>query len=73
MRAACAGELVDAQTFDLLAARHVPLKRQDALACVAAAARWNAAAPRTAAPPDTCFIRRLKDQRARGVAVTAFG
>lgn len=73
MRSACAGELVDGATFDALAARHVPLKRQDALACVTAAVSWNAPARRTAPPPDTCFIRRLQDQRARGAAVTAFG
>lgn len=60
MEAACLAEgLADAGTFHRLEAMHVPLKRQDALACLAAAQSWNAAPVLPEPPPDTCFIRKL--------------
>ena len=60
MEAACLAEgLTDAETFCCLEAMHVPLKRQDALACLTAAQSWNEAPALPDPPPDTCFIRKL--------------
>ena len=60
MEEACvAGRLVDRATFRRIAAIHVPLKRQDALACLAAA---RAPAPLHRVPerpPATCFMKAL--------------
>lgn len=64
---ACLAEgLLDVETFRRLEAMHVPLKRQDALKCLAAARSWSQPAPSCPPPPDTCFIRKLADEvRAR--------
>jgi hypothetical protein len=60
MEAACLADgLVDVGTFRRLEAMHVPLKRQDALACLAAAQAWKAAPILPEPPPETCFIRKL--------------
>jgi len=60
MAAACLAEgLNDDETFRRLEAMHVPLKRQDALECLAAAQSWKGAPARPPPPPDTCFIRKL--------------
>ena len=60
MEQACVGAgLIDPDRFRRLAARHVPLKRQDALACLAAAQAWTAPAPPCPPPPRTIFFERL--------------
>ena len=61
--------LVDAATLRHLAAMHVPLKRRDALACIAAA--MERAAPRHVPepPPTTCFLRRLAADRGIALAL----
>ena len=61
MEARCLGEgLVDAATFRRLRELHVPLKRIDALACLAAARRSHAP-HRAVPPPYTCFIQELAE------------
>ena len=60
MEAACLAEgLVDAGTFHRIQAMHVPLKRQDAFACLAAAQSWSTAVSLPEPPPQTCFITKL--------------
>ena len=51
--------LVDAGMFRRLQAMHVPLKRQDALECLAVARDWRKPAHPCLPPPDTSFIRKL--------------
>ena len=54
--------VIDAPAFDRLRAMHVPLKRQDALECLAVALAWTERARPCAPPPDTAFIRRLAEE-----------
>ena len=59
----------DAATAEAVANAHVPLKRQDALACIDVAVRRCAEAPSPTppappAPPLTSFLRRLLVERA---------
>lgn len=71
MRRVCVGDdLATEPVFRRLEALHVPLKRQDALACLTAAEAWDRPPPRVQPPPDTCFLRKLSDNvRARGARV----
>lgn len=63
MEKACLAEgLLDAPAFRRLQAMHVPLKRDDALACLAAARAWTEPARPCPAPPETVFIRRLAEE-----------
>lgn len=55
-------EVTDAETFPRIRALHVPLKRLDAIACLAAARREPHQRPPTVRPPLTCFIRELVDE-----------
>jgi hypothetical protein len=70
MQKACIAErLVDGATFDRIAAMHVPLKRQDAMACLAVARDWSKPPRLCPPPPSTIFIRRLAEEvTARGPA-----
>ena len=62
--AACLAEgLLDAGTFRRLAAMHVPLKRQDALLCLAPRSPGPSRPGPAPPPPDTCFIRKLAEER----------
>ena len=61
-RTCLAERLLDLATFRRLAAMHVPLKRQDALECLAAAEGWSQPPRPCPPPPDTCFIRRLAQE-----------
>ena len=67
MRRVCVDEgLAGEPVFHRLEALHVPLKRRDALACLAVAEAWDGPPPRVAPPPNTCFLRKLgEDVRAR--------
>lgn len=51
-----ASKVIDEPTFRLVQALHVPLKRQDALACLDAARTMPAPAPVVLSIPYTCFI-----------------
>ena len=63
MEKACLAErLLDGPAFRRLRAMHVPLKRDDALACLAAARAWTVPARPCPAPPETVFIRRLAEE-----------
>lgn len=63
MAAACLAEnLMDSGTFNRFKALHVQLKREDALACLAAARTEAAPQLVSPVPPDTCFIRALAAQ-----------
>jgi hypothetical protein len=56
----CVGAgLIDAECFRRLEAMHVPLKREDALSCLAAALSWISSSPPCPAPPRTIFLERL--------------
>jgi hypothetical protein len=60
MADACARDgIADAATVRRLAGLHVPLKRLDALACLAAARTDASAKDEMAPPPATCFLRAL--------------
>ena len=62
MEKAClSARLVDRPIFRRLREMHVQLKRDDALACLAAA-RGPAAPARAPEPPRTCFMRELASQ-----------
>jgi len=62
--AAVAAKLTDAPTMRRLERLHVPVKRCDALACLAAAARaGDGPRVRPAPPPQTCFIDTLVEER----------
>ena len=65
MERICVGRgLLSPQQFTLVKSLHVPLKRVDALQCLAAALRSRPDARRPAEPPRTCFIRELARERA---------
>ena len=67
LAAAFVGEgLADCAAVEKLEAMHVPLKRRDALACLAAALDWSQPARPCPPPPDTVFIRRLAEESRRG-------
>jgi hypothetical protein len=75
MERACLAEgQIDALAFRRLRAMHVPVKRRDALACLAAARAWTEPARPCPAPPETVFIARLAEEaggsasRVQGVA-----
>ena len=51
--------LGDQALFDRLAALHVPLKRRDALDCLAAVRWWDKPVERPEPPPSTCFLETL--------------
>ena len=69
MEKACLAEgLVDVPAFRRLQAMHVPLKRHDALACLAAARAWSEPARPCPAPPETVFIRRLAEEAGRSAS-----
>ena len=59
IRAAAAARLAPPTTLAQLEEMHVPLKRQDALACLAEARRHFAAPAPCPPPPLTCFVREL--------------
>jgi hypothetical protein len=60
MALACSADgLLDADTCRRLAALHVPLKRRDALACLAQALRQTEFPPTPVEPPRTCFLEAL--------------
>jgi hypothetical protein len=62
MESTCvAAGYVDAAAFKAIRALHVPLKRHDAIACLAAA-REDRGEPSLPSPPETCFIRRLIEE-----------
>jgi hypothetical protein len=64
MARACArAGLVGETDFARIEALHVPVKQQDARACLEAAAAAGPATGRAAPPPETCFIRRLAEER----------
>jgi hypothetical protein len=56
-----------------LQAMHVPLKRQDAVDCLAAALAWSQPARPCPPPPDTIFIRRLAEEARRTGSALARG
>ena len=65
MERACLAEgLVDVSVFRRVQERHVQLKREDAVACLAAAQATDIAACQSEPPPQTCFIRALAPQLA---------
>lgn len=59
IRAAQQARLADLSTMERLERMHVPLKRQDALACLSAALKPVEAISRCPPPPVTCFVREL--------------
>lgn len=64
MERACLEEgLIEPSVFRSLQKMHVPLKRHDALACLALAVAAEAPGERPQPPPLTCFIRALSVQR----------
>lgn len=57
--AGAAEKLADPNTLAMLEKMHVPLKRQDALACLAEALKPRSAQKRLPDPPLTCFMQEL--------------
>ena len=72
MRRICvAEELADEALFRRLESLHVPLKRQDALDCLAVAEAWDGPTPAVEPPPNTCFLQKLTAEvRARAAPVS---
>ena len=72
-RSFVADGLVGPETAGRLQGMHVPLKRQDARACLAAALAWSRPARPCRPPPDTIFIRRLAEEmRPGGSALSGY-
>lgn len=63
MARVCGDEgLLGGEDFRRLEAMHVPLKRRDALQCLAVARAWSAPPQPCEPPPETAFLRKLAHQ-----------
>jgi hypothetical protein len=62
--------IANPETMRRIETMHVPLKRQDALACLAAARAAGPARGKVAPPPETSFMRALRREIAAPVAAS---